>query len=83
MPPKQEPVEDLSDIPKALVDLMKANNVTIEEIQDAVASRGYYPNGTPIKNYDPNFVSGVLVAAWAQVFNMIEMQKQNNKDCPF
>ena len=59
-------------IPKALADLMKANDVTVREIQQAVASRGYYPVDTPVENYDPNFISGVLVAAWPQVFKMIQ-----------
>jgi hypothetical protein len=75
------PVETVPDIfenhipdsiPKALVDLMKANDVTVREIQQAVASRGYYPVDTPVENYDPNFISGVLVGAWPQVFKMIQ-----------
>lgn len=59
-------------IPKGLVDLMKANYVTVREIQQAVASRGYYPEDTPISNYDPNFIDGVLIGAWSQVFEMIK-----------
>jgi hypothetical protein len=72
-PPKREPVkpQDLQGIPKPLADLMLANDVTPEEIQQAVASRGYYPKNTPIEKYDPNFINGVLVGAWAQVFQMI------------
>jgi len=60
------------NIPQALADLMQQNNVTVEEIQRAVASRGYYPVDTPIDNYDPQFISGVLVGAWGQVYKMIE-----------
>jgi len=71
---KQNPVHDpdYDGIPKALADLMKANNVTSEEIQQAVANQGYYPANTPIKNYDPNFIEGVLVGAWPQVFKKIQ-----------
>ena len=54
-------------IPKALQDLMFPHQVTAEEIQKIVAKKGYYPADTPIKNYDPNFIAGVLVAAWPQV----------------
>lgn len=72
--------EDLSGIPKALADLMRANEVTIEEIQHAVASRGYYPRNTPIQNYDPDFITGVLVGAWPQVFKMIQ---EFRDDVPF
>lgn len=72
-PPKQEPPkDDLSGIPKKLADLMLQNNVTVEEIQEAVAFRGYYPKDTPITNYDPDFISGVLVGAWPQVFQIIK-----------
>ncbi|MHB8984079.1 MAG: ATP-binding protein, partial [Carboxydocellales bacterium] len=82
--PKQEPTKQetpgqvpqppnlLEGVPKPLADLMAANYVTVEEIQQAVSSRGYYPQNTPIKNYDSNFISGVLVGAWEQVFQMIK-----------
>lgn len=86
------PVQDSSKIPKALLDLMTANQVTVEEIQKAVASRGYYPGDTPIENYDSNFISGVLVGAWQAVFGMIKESRlksgefvaaSNNEEMPF
>ena len=71
-----EPSFTVSDrIPKALRDLMLGNQVTEAEIQTIVAKKGYYPSDTPIDNYDPNFVSGVLVGAWAQVFSAIEQAR--------
>ncbi len=78
--PVQETIEPKLDpnIPKALADLMRENNVTIEEIQKAVASRGYYPADTPIDNYDPRFVDGVLVGAWPQVLAMIVKMRANS-----
>lgn len=59
-------------IPKSLQDLMIQNNVTEVEIQSVVSKKGYYPADTPIANYDPGFIDGVLVAAWTQVYPMIE-----------
>ena len=59
-------------IPQALLQLMEQNNVTEAQIRKAVASRGYYPEATPIKNYAPDFVLGVLVEAWAQVYQLIK-----------
>lgn len=59
-------------IPKALRDLMEDKLVSEEEIQKVVADRGYYPQATPIENYDPKFISRVLVDAWAQVYGMIQ-----------
>ncbi|WP_313627460.1 ATP-binding protein [Enterococcus italicus] len=63
---------DYSGISQNLVDLMKVNNVIPAEIMLATESKGYYPAGTPIANYDQGYVDGVLVAAWPQVFNMIK-----------
>ena len=56
---------------RKLADLMAANGVTVDEIRSIVAKRGYYPAGTPVENYDPAFVGGVLVGAWTQVFSAI------------
>jgi len=69
--PKQE-TQDMDGVPKALMDLMTTNNVTVGEIQRAVADKGYYPINTPISNYDPSFINGVLVGAWGAVYKMIQ-----------
>lgn len=66
-------------IPPALADLMRQNNVTESEIQLAVGMRGYFPENMPIANYPPDFIQGVLIGAWAQVFGMI----QENRKVPF
>ena len=58
-------------VPKPLRDLMLANDVIEIDIQAAVASKGYYPIDTPIQNYDPKFINGVLVAAWDKVLEMV------------
>lgn len=67
------------EIPKGLADLMQQNQVTEEEIRFVVAQKGYYPETTPISNYDPDFIKGCLIGAWDQVFAMI----MNNRDLPF
>lgn len=85
-PPKKEPDKPIPKdslfhvderIPKALRDMMEEKLVSEEEIQMVVAERGYYPRSTPILNYDPNFISGVLVGAWPQVYGMIQKQREN------
>lgn len=63
-------------IPKTLRDLMEDKLVSEEEIQKVVAERGYYPVATPITNYDPDFISGVLVGAWPQVYDMIKKLRE-------
>ncbi len=60
-----------ANLPKSLADLMQENGISVAEIQKVVASRGYYPADTPIENYDPQFIAGVLVGAWDQVYAMI------------
>lgn len=67
-----------SGIPKALKDLMDTNHISEAEIMDVVSMRGYYPAGTPIKNYDKGFIDGVLIGAWNQVVNMIIQQREKN-----
>lgn len=59
-------------VPKALADLMAANDVTLAEVQAVVAKKGYYPEGTPFENYEDDFVQGCLIGAWKQVYDMIE-----------
>jgi hypothetical protein len=62
-------------IPAQLLQLMETNNVTELEIRKAVAARGYYPEETPITNYEDQFVNGVLVGAWNKVYNAIQKMK--------
>lgn len=78
--PAADPFEINPDIPASLRDLMIRHQVTEWEIQHVVAKRGYYPADTPIINYDPGFIEGVLVAAWPKVFAMIEEMR---KEVPF
>lgn len=61
-----------TNIPRPLYDLMREHNVMEQEIQRAVASKGYYPADTPISKYDPGFIDGVLVGAWSQVYQIIK-----------
>jgi hypothetical protein len=67
------------NIPQSLRDLMALHQVTESEIQVVVAAKGYYPLDTPIPNYDPTFINGVLVGAWPKVFEMI----QETRNYPF
>lgn len=83
-PSSQDPIRarpPLDDgIPQALRDLMTKDMVTEQELQEAVAKRGYYPADTPIRNYDPTFIQGVLIGAWPQIFKFIE---ENVRDLSF
>lgn len=67
-------------VPDALAALMAAHDVKVAELQAVVSQRGYYPVSTPVANYDPKFVQGVLIGAWPQVEAMI---LKNREDVPF
>lgn len=64
------------DIPQALADLMAANDVTAQDIQQAVAYKGYFPADMPIANYPEDFVMGCLVAAFPQMLQVINQLKK-------
>ena len=66
-------------LPKPLRDLMTQNKVDESEIRLAVSQRGYFPENTPIINYPPDFIEGVLIGAWNSVFAII----QENRAVPF
>ena len=73
---------NLEKIPKSLKDLMESNHVSEWDIQNVVSARGYYPQDTRIEDYDPEFIQGVLVCAWAKVYEMIKHMKET-EEVPF
>lgn len=75
--PAQDP-----NIPKALRDLMEANKVDELDIQNVVAAKGYFPADMPVRDYPEDFISGVLVGAWEQVYAMIKQMKEK-QEIPF
>lgn len=66
-------------IPAPLADLMRQNQVSEEEIRLAVSQKGYFPFDMPLGNYPEDFIKGVLIGAWEQVYDMII----SNRDLPF
>lgn len=68
-----------SDALSALRDLMKQNGVFDHEIQAAVAAKGYFPEQTPLENLPADFIHGVLIGAWPQVYGWIK----ENTPVPF
>lgn len=70
-----EPVQQTqkqSDAFSKLASLMKNNNVSEQEIEDIVASKGYFPNDMKLNDYPRDFVDQVLVGAWNQVLSSIK-----------
>lgn len=80
IPEPAPPAPQLSaDIPPALAALMAVNHIVPFEVQAVVAQKGYYPADMPISDYDPEFVTGVLVAAWPQVEAAILANRSTEK----
>ena len=50
---------------------MAANNVTEAEIRHIVSLKGYFPEDMPVSDYPRDFIDGVLVGAWEQVYGAI------------
>jgi len=71
------PFENTPNHLKPLCDLMLRDQICEDEIRKAVACRGYYPEDTEIENYDPAFISGMLVASWEQVKNIIYKNRES------
>ena len=70
-------MSDPARIPKSLKDLMERDDVTEMELQDAVFSKGYYPQETKIQDMDPAFIDGWAVAYWPQVLGLIKDIRKN------
>lgn len=73
--PEVKPALD-GGIPKELADLMAANNVTAQDIQQAVAHKGYFPADMPLQDYPKDFIMGCLVAAFPQMLKVIKELKE-------
>lgn len=65
-------------VPKELADLMRHNVVSAKEIMEVVAERGYFPADMPLEAYPPDFIQGVLVGAWDQVFEMVKANRKKS-----
>ena len=76
-PPR--PLNIPNDLPASLKDLMAANKVDESDIRLAVSQKGYFPYDMPVANYPPDFIGGVLIGAWEQVYAMIK----DNQKVPF
>jgi hypothetical protein len=78
--PKEEPIKETppatpakDPLPKALRDLMEKDSITDEMIQEVIYLRGYFPMNTPLENLPAEFIDGVLIGAWPQVYQyMVE-----------
>lgn len=64
--------EEACGIPPSLLQMMQTDGVLEEEIRKTVAAKGYYPENTPIANYDPKFIDGWILTIWPQLVDYIK-----------
>ena len=72
-------------IPKALLDLMQADGVTMWELKNIMYLRGFIPDGTEIWDFDkvnPGIVNGLIVANWPKIKANI-MEIRDKQEIPF
>lgn len=65
------PFDPVPDHLKPLYDLMVQDGVGEEQLQAAMARKGYFPEGTPTSVYDEG-VAGWLVSVWPQIKDYID-----------
>lgn len=71
----EEELKQLEILPKALVDLMKADNVKPSEIMDFTVSKGIVTKNTPLSNYPKEYLE-FLTTKWDEPLNYIKTQRE-------
>lgn len=71
----EDELKQMSLLPKALVDLMKADNVKPSEIMDFTVSKGIVTRNTPLQNY-PDGYFDFLTTKWNEPLNYIKTQRE-------
>lgn len=77
-----QPMQYDSNLPTSLIDLMKQESVTEEELQKVAYIRGHFPLGTPIENF-PSDYWDMIVAHWNETLGVIKNQVRTEPELPF
>lgn len=67
----------LDGIMPALAQLMAANHVAPQELQNVVGQKGYMPADMPVKDYPQDFVEGWVLVWWQNIMGMIESNRKS------
>lgn len=71
----EDELKQLEILPKALVDLMKADNIKPSEIMDFTVSKGIVTKNTPLSNYPKEYLE-FLTTKWDEPLNYIKTQRE-------
>ena len=73
--PEEE--QEISKLPKALQDLMRADQVHPSEIQMVASTKKeYMPSGMPVSEYPKDFIEGWVIACWPQILETIKAERE-------
>ncbi|MDD5936801.1 MAG: ATP-binding protein [Clostridiales bacterium] len=74
---KDESKKEENDVPKAVMDLIKAAPFDMYEsdIMEVVAQKGYFPKGTRLKACGDDFINGWVIPFWDKILDMIKDNK--------
>lgn len=64
-----------SSLPKELVDLMKIDHVTPEELAQVAYERKHFPVGTPLENIPSDYFLGLIVPNWNLTLETIKKNR--------
>ena len=90
-PPAPAPVLDLVPEPEPtnyptpshskLYAMMRQNNMTEAMVCGAIEHMQFYPKGTPITMYAPDFIEGFMLPNWSDIVDLA--YKMSDEDLPF
>lgn len=63
--------EDWNNVPQALQDLMKENDVQLWEIMNVLVGKGFAAKGQPFETVPPETVQGLMIAGWDKLYEFI------------
>jgi hypothetical protein len=75
--------EGVPDHLRKLYGLMENDGISKAEVRYACEKNGYYPEGTPLENYNPAWVEEKLIANWQRIKEAIEELKPYMENIPF
>ena len=59
-----------SNLPRNVLDLMQAKNITEKDIMDVAANKGYFPADTPLINCGKDFIDGWVIPYFDKICQM-------------
>lgn len=62
---------------RQLFDLMQQDGIQPNEVQEAIAAKGFFPPRTPFENLPVDFVKGMLIANWPKIKDSILKGRSN------